>query len=87
MSHREGVGHCTYTLFSRFEATQLEHLSVDRSVRRSVGPSVSNAFASRPARSDLCRVYGLVFIRTIFFEPPLSVLNPLPGGGGSLIMS
>ena len=32
---------------------------VRRSVRRSVGPSVTRFF-SRPPRSDLCRVYGLV---------------------------
>ena len=36
-------------------------MSVRPSVRRSVGPSVCrNAFAFRPTRSDICRVYGLV---------------------------
>ena len=34
--------------------------SVCPSVRPSVGPSVCNAFAFRPSRSDVCRVYGLV---------------------------
>ena len=28
--------------------------------RWSVRPSVCDAFASRPSRSDVCRVYGLV---------------------------
>ena len=33
------------------------------SVRPSVGPSVCSAFAFRPTRSDICRVYGLVSMR------------------------
>ena len=35
--------------------------SVRPSVRRSVHWSVCNAFAVPPSRSDICRVYGLVF--------------------------
>ena len=47
--------------FSRSEAT------IRALVRRSVGPYVCNAFAFRPTRGDLCRVYGLVFTRTSYF--------------------
>ena len=48
-------------LFSRDAATLYERLSVRWSVRPLVRWSVRNAFVFRPTRSDLCRVFGLVF--------------------------
>ena len=60
------------TLISQIinEITQLGiialYKSVCPSVLLSVGPSVRNAIAFQPTRSDFCRVYGLVALGTFW---------------------
>ena len=58
---------------SRDEATLEERVSVRRSVRDAFG----HAFAFRPTRSDICRVYGLVSSQSVAILRELGHVVPI----------